>query len=146
MRRRVRRARRDLRQLRHRRRPPKTLRWTCSRRSGARPFSGSGATASNESYRCWFAFGEGDIAETEDRALAADACVALGGDDDARAADAHRAAHVLLDSDLRLEQRCAAGIRSRCALGLIAKASERGEHRPRAARARLIGPLQKWPD
>src|SRR2546428_13717034 len=103
MRRRVRRARRDLRQLRHRRRPPKTLRWTCSRRSGAPLSFAIGATASGDNSDSGrLARVEGDIAETEDRALAADACVALGGDDDARAADGHPAPPGALDSDLRL--------------------------------------------
>src|SRR5688572_25845174 len=83
---------------------------TGARRSAARPASSAAATALVDSHGRRLAGLERDVTEREYRAFATDARVALGGDDDARTADTHRAAHVLLDRDLRLEKSAAAGI------------------------------------
>src|SRR5206468_3522798 len=141
------RARSDL--LAPRRPPhlPRTLRWICSPRCAARPSFGIGGRASAVYPDSGgLALGEGDIAETEDGALATHARVAVGGDDDASAADPHRAAHVLLDCYLGFEQSgspwespCRAG-------GFVSELTERGKHRPRSARTHLIRPLQQGSD
>src|SRR5437870_13632346 len=85
---------------------------------------------------------EHDVPEREHRTLAADARVALRRDDDAGATDSHRAAHVLLDRDLRIEQRVPTRERRGGPPGRVAKTPERPEHHPRSPRAELIGPAE----
>src|SRR5438445_418979 len=88
-------------------RPPlrATLRSSGSRRPDARPCVALAATASGDhSDRRGLALIERDLAEREHRALSAHARVAVRGDHDARTADPHPAAHVLLDRDPRVEE------------------------------------------
>src|SRR5256885_2290271 len=82
------------------------------------------ATTSRNPNGRGLALSERDIAQTEDGALSTHTGVPVRGHDHTGAANAHRTAHVLLDSDLRFEERDPAGIRPRGAFGLLAKAPE----------------------